>query len=136
MPRERCRGSRAHLSAVCVCVCVCVLVGCRCVHFTMTRLLLTLPQHVFLADHAHALPDLEVLLVCPSSDTPAPARICNSRVPWLRVNDQGICMQDWVGESCSEDADPEVVGFAMASQSLLARHVAASLPTISVLGEW
>jgi len=62
---------------VCVCVCVCILVGCRCVHFTMTRVLLTLPQHVFLADHAHALPDLEVQLQCPSSYTPAPARICN-----------------------------------------------------------
>ena len=39
----------------------------------MTRLLLTLPQHVFLADHAHALSDLEVRLMCPSSYTPAPA---------------------------------------------------------------
>jgi hypothetical protein len=45
-------------------------------------------------------------------------------------------MQDWVGEACSEDADPEVVGFAIASRSLLARHVAASLPSISVFREW
>lgn len=44
-------------------------------------------------------------------------------------------MQDWLGEACSEDADPEVVGFAIASRSMLARHVAASLPTICVFGE-
>ncbi len=63
----RCRGSQARPVTACLLSArarVSVVVVPRCVHFTMTRVLLTLPQHVFVADHSAALPDLQVLFGC------------------------------------------------------------------------
>ena len=45
-------------------------------------------------------------------------------------------VQEWVEDACSEDTDVEVVRLAMASRSLLARHVVSAVPKISVVGEW